>query len=81
MTFSATCEELKTYTIKRGDPDFLIQGKFTISPRASIQVSNKCPREYAMIIQTCLERGWVQPIATITERERMFMGLTNGQRL
>lgn len=76
-----TCEELKTHTIKRGDPNFFIQGKFTISPRASIQVTNNCPREYAMIVQTCLERGWLQPVATITERERIFMGLTNGQTL
>jgi hypothetical protein len=77
MTFTATSEELKTHTINRGDPNFFIQGEFTISPRASIQVSNKCPREYAMIMQTCLERGWIQPIATITERERIFMGLLN----
>ena len=81
MTFNASSEELKTHTIKRGDLNFFIQGKFTISPRASIQVANNCPREYAMIVQTCLEKGWVQPVATITERERIFMGLTNGQTL
>ena len=75
MTFISTCNELKTYTIKRGDPDFLIQGKFTIAPRAGIQINKNCPRKYMMIIQTCLERGWIDPVATITEREKIFMGL------
>ena len=71
-----TSEELKTHTIKRGDPNFLIQGKFTVCPRAGIQINKNCPREYMMIIQTCLERGWIEPVATITEREQLFMGLS-----
>jgi hypothetical protein len=72
-----TCDEIKTHTIKRGDPNFFIQGKFTIAPRAGFQVNRNCPKEYAMIIQTCLERGWIEPVATITDRERIFMGLAN----
>jgi hypothetical protein len=72
-----TCNELKTHTIKRGDSNFLIQGKFTITPRAGIQINKNCPRDYMMIIQACLEKGWIEPIANITEREKLFMGLSN----
>jgi hypothetical protein len=72
-----TSNELKTHTITRGDPNFFIQGKFTISPRASIQINEQCPNEHRWIIQQCLENGWIVPTATITEREKLFMGLNN----
>jgi hypothetical protein len=77
MTFNATCEELKTYSIKSGDPNFMIQGKFTLTPRASLRVSHKCPVEYSLIIQKCFQQGWIGLEASVTERERIFMGLTN----
>lgn len=76
MTPFITDLELKTYTIKPGDPDFNIMGKFTVSRRASIEISPKCPNEHRWIIQQCLENGWIQPVATITEREKVFLGLT-----
>jgi hypothetical protein len=77
MTFNATNDEVKTYTIKRGDPGFLIKGKYTVSSRASLHVSHKCPVEYSLIIQKCFQQGWIDLTATITERERIFMGLAN----
>ena len=77
MTFNATCEELKTYSIKPGDPDFMIWNKFTATPRASLSVSHKCPVEYSLIIQKCFQQGWIELSATMTERERIFMGLAN----
>ena len=79
MTPFITCEETKTHAIKRGDPNFLIQGKFTITPRAGILVDQKCPKEYVNIIQLCLQKGWIETVATITDRERIFMGLSNEQ--
>ena len=71
-----TSKELKTYQIKPGDPEFNIQGKFTISRRASIEITKNCPTQYVNIIQECLNQGWITPVATITEREKMFIGLT-----
>ena len=78
MTFNVFSEELKTHTIKPGDPNFMIQGKFTLTPRASLKVSHKCPVEYSLIIQKCFQQGWIGLEASVTERERIFMGLTNG---
>jgi hypothetical protein len=77
MTFNVTDNEIKTYTVKRGDPNFVIQGKFTRISRASLHVSHKCPVEYSLIIQKCFQQGWIDLTATMTERERIFMGLAN----
>jgi hypothetical protein len=77
MTFNADCEESKTYSIKPGDANFMIQGKFTLTPRASLHVSHKCPVEYSLIIQKCFQQGWIGLEASVTERERIFIGLTN----
>ena len=77
MTFVATCEESKTYTIRPGDPAFNIMGKFTISRRAGFEISANCPEQYKRIIVDCYNRGWLTPVANVTEREKIFMGLAN----
>jgi hypothetical protein len=77
MTFNATSDEIKTHTIKRGEPGFLIKGKYTVSSRASLHITHKCPAEYSLIIQKCFQQGWIELAATMTERERIFMGLAN----
>ena len=79
MTPFITCDEPKTYTIKPGDPNFNIQGKFTVSRRASIEISPKCPQATAQFIAEAMRMGYLIPVATITERERVFMGLSNDQ--
>jgi len=79
MTPFITCEESKTYTIRPGDPAFNIMGKFTISRRAGFEIDANCPAQYKQIIVECYHRGWLTPVATITDRERIFMGLSNEQ--
>lgn len=74
--FNATCEESKTYTIRPGDPNFNIIGKFTISRRAGFEIDAKCPAQYKQIIAECYQRGWLTPVANVTEREMIFMGLS-----
>jgi hypothetical protein len=76
MTTFISSEESKTYTIRPGDPDFNIMGKFTVSRRASIEIGPKCPYNIAMIIANAMEKGYIIPVATITEREKVFLGLT-----
>lgn len=67
----------KIYTIKRGDPNFLIQGKYAIINRAGFEISADCPEQYKRIVVDCYNRGWLTPVANITEREKIFMGLAN----
>jgi hypothetical protein len=36
-------------------------------PRAAFNIAKECPREYLMILQTCMEKGWLKPVAHIKE--------------
>jgi hypothetical protein len=76
MTVFISSEESKTYTIRPGDPDFNIMGKFTISRRASIEIHPNCPKNLINTIAYAMEQGYIVPVATITEREKVFLGLT-----
>jgi hypothetical protein len=74
MTY--TVYQSRVRTIRQEDPNFTIHDGLTISPRAGVEISNKCPREYKLIIAECINHGWLKPIAHVTERELIFMGLT-----
>ena len=68
---------VKIRTIRQNDPRFTIYDDLVTCPRASVEVSSGCPNIYRDIIGECLERGWLKPVAHITERELLFMGLSN----
>lgn len=63
-------------TLKQDDPRFLIVDKFVMTPRAGFEVNQQCPREYKEIIAQCINNGWLKPVAHVTERELIFMGLS-----
>jgi hypothetical protein len=64
-------------TLKQSDPCFRIIDKFTTCGRAGFEISKQCPREYKLILSECIDRGWIQPVAYITERELLISGLSN----
>jgi hypothetical protein len=64
-------------TITQHDPRFRIVDKFTTCSRAGFEISKQCPREYGLILTECIDRGWIQPVAYMTERELLISGLTN----
>jgi hypothetical protein len=72
-----TAHNSQVRSLTTDDPRFLIKDKFTVTPRAGFEISEKCPQNYAMIIANCIDKGWLKPIANITERELVFMGLSN----
>jgi hypothetical protein len=74
MTY--TIHQSQIRTIRQQDPNFLIQDGLTITPRAGFEISNTCPRQYKLMIMEAIKNGWLQPIANLTERELIFMGLT-----
>jgi hypothetical protein len=77
MTANFTSIKSQIRTIKRDDPRFRIVDKFTTCDRAGLEITKQCPYNYAQIIADCIDRGWVQPVAYVTERELLFMGLNN----
>ena len=72
-----TTHQSQIRTLKQGDQRFHIQDKFTVTPRAGFEISSGCPWNYKEIIAECIDRGWLKPVAHVTERELLFMGLSN----
>jgi len=72
-----TFHKTQICTLRPGDSNFVITDKFSISPRASFEVSEDCPYKHLQIIQTCIDKGWLKPVAHVSERELLFMGLAN----
>jgi hypothetical protein len=75
MTFKT--HQTSVRTLKQGDRHFNITDKFVVTPRAGFEISKDCPYNHLQILQTCIDRGWIKPVAHVTERELIFMGLTN----
>ena len=73
MTYSIHKSQIKS--IRPNDPRFIINDGLMTSPRAGFLISPGCPVEYKLVIQDCINRGWLQPVAHVTERELVFMGL------
>jgi hypothetical protein len=74
MTYTLHKSQIRT--LKQDDPNFVIYDGLYQSPRAGFEISRGCPKEYTMIINECIRHGWLKPVAHITERELLFMGLT-----
>lgn len=62
-------------TIRQDDPRFQIQDQYVIATRAGFEISDRCPVEYKMVLQECINNGWLKPVAYMTERELLFSGL------
>lgn len=65
----------KIRTIKQGDPKFMLSDGVVVCPRAGFEINRQCPDEYKRIISECIFRGWLAPIAYLTDRELVFLGL------
>jgi hypothetical protein len=75
MTFTLYKSQIRT--LKQSDPKFVIHDGLMQAPRAGFEIGSDCPREYRQIIAACIDRGWLKPVASVTERELIFMGLSN----
>lgn len=72
-------KESAVRTIKQNDPRFLIKDGLTVTPRAGFEISIQCPSEHRMILTEAINKGWIKPVAHITERELLFLGLTDSK--
>ncbi len=69
-------EPTKIKTIRQGDPDWIITDGLMMAPRAGFEISNDCPYNHLQILQTCIDRGWVKPIAYQPVHEEFMEKLT-----
>ena len=73
MNITARKSEIKI--IRQDDPRFDISDGFVTSPRAGFEISERCPLESKIVLQECINNGWLKPVAYMTEREMIFNGL------
>jgi hypothetical protein len=62
--------------LNKEDPNFMIPDGIMLTPRAGFELNTQMPNGYKLIIHECIERGWLKPVAHVTERELLFMGLS-----
>ena len=70
MTFTLHGNIIKT--IRQNDPDFHIDNGIIMAPRAGVEISNSCPRQYKLMIMEALKNGWLQPVAYMRENEYVW---------
>ena len=76
MTFKISDSQYKIKVLKRGDRGFTIcTDGISIAPRAGFQINNQCPREYKLVLQECINNGWIEPVAYVTESEFVWSEL------
>jgi len=75
MNIRTTQSELRT--IRSDDPRFHISDGFVVAPRAGFEINQNCPLEYKIVLRECINNGWLKPVAHVTERELLFMGLSD----
>lgn len=64
-------------SLRQSDKGFFINNGAVVTGRASMEISKNCPDKYKAIISYCVSQGWLRPVATLTERELIFLGLTD----
>ena len=70
MTYTTPDKTIKT--IRQDDPDFHIDNGIVMAPRAGFEISNKCPRQYKLMITEAIKNGWIQPVAYMKESEYVW---------
>jgi len=56
--------------LKPGDNNFTFcPNGVTLVPRASLEISPNCPKDYAYIIQQAVQNGWLKPVANMRDPE------------
>jgi hypothetical protein len=57
-------------TLKQGDDDFSFSPDgYTMVPRASLVISQRCPENYRTLIAECINHGWLKPVAHMRDTE------------
>lgn len=56
-------------TLRPSDPDFVINSGLVVTPRAGFEISDDCPYNHLQILKTCIDRGWIKPVAHMRDTE------------
>jgi len=64
-----TARQSKIRTVRQDDPKFTLSDGVTICPRAGFEISSGCPVEYKLVLQECINNGWLKPVAHVYGKE------------
>jgi hypothetical protein len=64
-------------TLRAGDTQFNLFDGLTMCPRAGFEISSGCPKEYRMVLQECIQNGWIKPVAHMYSTEYVRDLLSN----
>lgn len=57
-------------TLRPNDADFTFSPDgVRVVPRASFEISQRCPENYRSLIQECINHGWLKPVAHMRDVE------------
>lgn len=56
-------------TIKPNDPRFILNDGLVVCPRAGFEINHACPVEYKLVLQECINNGWIIPVAHVYGKE------------
>lgn len=63
-------------TIRQSDNDWMLTNGYVMTPRAGFEINKECPAEYRLILQQCIDNGWLKPVAHIYDRELLWEKLS-----
>jgi hypothetical protein len=55
--------------VRPGDKLWHINSGLVLTPRAGFEISEHCPKEYKNILVTCMQNGWLKPVAYLRDPE------------
>ena len=55
--------------IRPGDKLWHINSGLVVTPRAGFEISDRCPQEYKAVLVTCMQNGWLKPVAYLRGSE------------
>jgi hypothetical protein len=57
-------------TLRPGDADFTFSPDgIQLVTRAGFEISKDCPYNHLQVLQTCIDRGWIKPVACMRDVE------------
>ncbi len=57
-------------TLRPGDADFtFLPDGIQLVTRAGFEISKDCPYNHLQVLQTCIDRGWIKPVACMRDTE------------
>jgi hypothetical protein len=67
MNIKFTINNVKA--VRPGDKLWNINSGMVVTPRAGFEVSKDCPQAYKEVLVTCIQNGWLKPVAYMTGPE------------